>query len=43
MLISVYRKAEHGLEVDVKGVNDTIMHVLPAGPKPERTTISPAS
>ena len=27
----------------MKGVNDTIMHVLPAGPKPERTTISPAS
>ena len=27
----------------MKDVNDTIMHVLPAGPKPERTTISPPS
>ena len=27
----------------MKGVNDTIIHVLPVGPKPERTTTSPAS
>lgn len=40
---NVCLKAEHGLEVGVKGVNDTIMNVLPAGPKPERTMISLAS
>ena len=27
----------------MKDVNDTIMHVLPAGPKPKRTVVSPAS